>query len=117
LAETRLAETTIGRRPIDRKPQLADVTISRKHDWPKTRARYRPPARFRPISSIFAVLFIDFLYFRVYFIFHYSFIQFRIMENENFHFQLQRMVKELQKEQHITKNHSASSQWNSFTQE
>ena len=66
LAETRLAETTIGRRPIGRKPQLADVTISRNHDWPKAqigrkraggpplaRARYGPPAHFRPILSIF----------------------------------------------------------------
>ena len=36
LAENRkLGFTTIGRRPIGRKPQLADVTISRKHDWPK----------------------------------------------------------------------------------
>jgi hypothetical protein len=46
--------------------QLADVTISRKHDWPKAqigqkraggpplaRDPYGPPARFRPISSIF----------------------------------------------------------------
>jgi hypothetical protein len=53
--------TTIGR-----KPQLANVTISRNHDWPKaqigqkqaggpplSRARYGPPARFQPISSIF----------------------------------------------------------------
>jgi hypothetical protein len=31
----RLAETTIGGKPIGRKPQLVDVKISRKHDWPK----------------------------------------------------------------------------------
>jgi hypothetical protein len=59
----RLAKTTIGR-----KPQLADITISRNHDWPKAQigqkriggpplalALYGPPAHFWPISRIFAV--------------------------------------------------------------
>jgi hypothetical protein len=45
LTETRLDETTIGR-----KPQLADFTISRNHDWPKAQ-----------ISGIFVVFLFYFL--------------------------------------------------------
>jgi hypothetical protein len=75
------------------KPQLAEDRLAEKLNWPTSRlaeitngrklklaeneqrARYGPPDRFRPISSIFAFYFLCVM-------FHYSSIHFRIVENE-----------------------------------
>ena len=55
LVQTRLAETTIDQRPVDRKPQLADVTISRNHDWPK--AQIDRNLHFRALAMVHLLVF------------------------------------------------------------
>jgi hypothetical protein len=37
------------------RPKEGLLRLAESSNWPKTRARYGPPARFRPISGIFAI--------------------------------------------------------------